>query len=108
MHKSSTRPESLTVDLHGTFIRRTDLSGASLRDANLAGADAANALFCGADFAGARLDGTVLKGADLTGAKNLTLEQLSHAVIDASTLLPDYIDRQKLEKLMATSSLSAS
>ena len=108
MRKSSTRSEDLKIDLHGAFIRRTDLSGASLRDANLTGTDAANALFRDADFAGARLDGTVLKGADLTGAKNLFIEQLSRAVIDTNTLLPDYIDRQKLENLLATSSLHAS
>jgi uncharacterized protein YjbI with pentapeptide repeats len=108
MRSSNTRSESLRVDLHGAFIRRTDLSGASLRDANLAGADAANALFRNADFAGARLDGTVLKGADLTGARNLTVEQLSRSIIDAHTLLPDYIDRQRLDQLLATSSLHAS
>ena len=84
------------LDIHGAFVRRTDLSGASLRDANLSGADATNAIFRGADFAGANLAGTVLNGADLSGAKNLTAEQLSVAIIDDKTVLPDYIDRTRL------------
>ena len=29
----------------------------------------------------------------MTGAKNLTLEQLSSAVIDSETILPTYIDK---------------
>ena len=85
-----------TLDIHGAFVRRTDLSGASLRRANLAGADASNAVFRDADFEGALLTGTILRGADLTVAKNLTVEQLSEAVIDDRTILPSYIDRAKL------------
>ncbi len=92
-----------TVDLHGAFIRRVDLSGTSLRGANFVGTDATNANFRNSDFENARLDGTILKGADLTGAKNLTLEQLSRAVIDTKTLLPGYIDRHQLDALFPTS-----
>jgi uncharacterized protein YjbI with pentapeptide repeats len=94
----TTRP---TADLHGAFIRRVDLSGTSLRGANFVGTDATNANFRNSDFENARLDGTILRGADLTGAKNLTLEQLARAVIDANTLLPNYIDRHKLNSLFA-------
>lgn len=86
------------VDLHGAFIRRTDLSGASLVGANFAGADAKGASFRGADFKDAILDGAVLKGADLRDVKNLTVEQLSRAVIDDTTTLPDYIDRNTLPR----------
>ncbi len=84
------------LDIHGAFIRRTDFSGASLRGANLANADAANASFRYADFAGANLTGTILRGSDLTGAKNLTPEQLSAAIIDDRTILPVYIDITRL------------
>ncbi|MGO8739273.1 pentapeptide repeat-containing protein [Rhodoblastus sp.] len=87
---------SSTLDIHGAFVRRADLSKISLRSAILDGADATNAIFRGADFAGASLKGTILRGADLSGAINLTLEQLSQAVIDDSTLLPNYIDRTRL------------
>jgi uncharacterized protein YjbI with pentapeptide repeats len=90
--QSARRP----LDVHGAFIRRTDLSGTSLRGANLAGADATNASFRDVDFEGALLRGTVLRGADLTDARNLTVEQLSTAIIDDRTILPEYIDRAKL------------
>jgi uncharacterized protein YjbI with pentapeptide repeats len=62
----------------------------------MAGADASNAIFRDVDFEGAALGGTILRGADLTGAKNLTVEQLSGAIIDDLTVLPDYINRAKL------------
>ena len=39
----------------------------------------------------ARLEGTILKGADLSGARNLTAEQLAAAVVDETTILPDYL-----------------
>ena len=45
----------------------------------------------GADFKGAILNGTILKGADLTGAKNLTHLQLANAIVDETTILPDYL-----------------
>lgn len=84
------------LDLHGAFVRRTNLAGTNLRFANLSGADAAGAVFRGADFEGARLDGAVLRGADLTDARNLTIAQLAAAIVDETTLLPDYIDRAEL------------
>ena len=96
MIKAEGATQKSTLDLHGAFVRRTDLSGASLRGANMRRVDATNANFRGADFKGALLDGAILRGADLTDAKNLTLEQLSSAVIDSGTILPSYIDRTKL------------
>ena len=101
MLKSGNQALKPTVDLHGAFIRRVDLSDVSLRNANFVGTDAKNANFRNSDFEGARLDGMILTGADLTGARNLTLEQLSTAVIDADTRLPDYIDRQKLLQFLS-------
>jgi uncharacterized protein YjbI with pentapeptide repeats len=99
MLKRQARPEHRPLDIHGAFIRRTDLSGTSLRGANLAGADATNASFRNVDFDGALLRGTILRGADLTDAKNLTIDQLSTAIIDDRTVLPTYIDRSKLRGL---------
>jgi uncharacterized protein YjbI with pentapeptide repeats len=96
MLKNEDRPATRTLDIHGAFVRRADLSGASLRGANMADADATNAILRDVDFEGASLRGTILRGADLTGAKNLTVEQLSEAVIDERTILPKYIDRAKL------------
>ncbi len=101
MPKRENRAIKRTLDMHGAFVRRTDLSGASLRGANMAGADATNAILRGADFSNATLRGTILRGADLTGATNLTIEQLSEAIIDEDTILPDYIDRTRLREAAA-------
>jgi uncharacterized protein YjbI with pentapeptide repeats len=87
------------LDIHGAFVRRTDLSYANLEGANLADADATNANFRGAKFKDAILKGTILRGADLREAKGLTTEQLAEAILDETTLLPDYIERERLVKL---------
>ncbi len=102
MNRGQDSAPTRTLDIHGAFVRRTDLSGASLRGANLAGADATGAILQNVDFEGANLRGTILRGADLTGAKNLKLDQISEAVIDSQTVLPDYIDRAKLRALAST------
>ena len=94
--KRELRQEPFRLDLHGAFIRRTDLSGARLVGANLANTDATGVNFRGADFRDANLDGTILVGADLTDARNLTERQLSRAVLDATTTLPDYVNRALL------------
>ena len=88
--------EPIRLDLHGAFIRRSDWSGVRFVEANLACADATGVDFRNADFLNANLDGTILIGANLIGATNLTADQLSRAVLDETTLLPDYIDRAKL------------
>ena len=89
MTKPTIGHETLKLDVRGAYLRRTDLSHASLREANLSKADFSNAILRGADFKDAILDGTILKGADLTGAKNLTRAQLSKAILDSTTKLPD-------------------
>jgi uncharacterized protein YjbI with pentapeptide repeats len=89
------RPPGFVVDIHGAFVRRTDLSGADLERANLSHADATNANLRGANFKGANLKGMILRGADLREAKNLTQEQLASAIIDETTLLPDYLQREE-------------
>lgn len=90
-HFRPTRSEAFALDLSETFIRRTDLSEANLRHADLSKADCTRAIFRGADFEGAILEGTILKGADLSNARNLTVEQISKAVIDKDTILPAYL-----------------
>jgi hypothetical protein len=96
MNKAEAAGRAPKLDIHGAFVRRANLSRASLRSANLSAADATGASFRGADFAGANLHGTILRGADLRDARNLTVEQLASAVIDESTILPDYIDPTSL------------
>jgi uncharacterized protein YjbI with pentapeptide repeats len=61
-------------------------------------ADATNANFRGANFKDAVLKGTILRGADLRDARNLTREQLADAIIDETTLLPDYLDERAASK----------
>jgi uncharacterized protein YjbI with pentapeptide repeats len=90
-HVRTAQRDSFEIDLSGTFIRRTDLSYANLERADLSNADCTNAIFRGANFKDAILDGTILKGADLSDAKNLTQEQIAKAIIDKSTILPDYL-----------------
>jgi uncharacterized protein YjbI with pentapeptide repeats len=87
--------QPLQINLSRTFIRRVDLSKARLVGADLSFADCTNANFRGADFADAKLVGTILRGADLTDVKNLTSEQLSLAIIDATTILPNYLKSVK-------------
>jgi uncharacterized protein YjbI with pentapeptide repeats len=86
----SDRPAA-RVDLSGAFIRRTDLSYANLEGANFSSADCTNANFRGANLKNAILDHAILRGADLTDVKNLTREQLGKAIIDETTMLPDYL-----------------
>jgi len=81
------------------FIRRTVLDRANLAQADLSGADMTMASARFADFDGATMQGTILHGTDLTGARNLTVDQLAKAIIDGSTILPDYIDRVEVERL---------
>lgn len=96
-----------TLDIHGAFVPGTNWDSTVLLKANLSGTDATRATFRGADFLNANLDGTILSGADLTGARNLTEEQLSRAVIDEATRLPDYIDRDRIAALRGANDAAA-
>ena len=90
-HFRASRRKAIPLDLSGTFIRRTDFSNANLEGADLSHADCTNAIFRGANFKDAVLEGTILRGADFTGAANLTREQIAVAVVDKTTILPEYL-----------------
>jgi uncharacterized protein YjbI with pentapeptide repeats len=79
------------LDLHGAFLRRVDLSDTNLQGANFAGTDFTDADLRGSDLMDANMKGAILRGADLREVANLAWEQLSEAVIDDSTRLPDYL-----------------
>jgi uncharacterized protein YjbI with pentapeptide repeats len=64
-----------------------------LRGALLLGADLRNADLRRADLLGADLRGARLHGADLTDVLFLTQPQVSAAVGDGATRLPDRVDR---------------
>jgi hypothetical protein len=92
------------AQMDGADLRFTMLTAAKLNNASLAGADFTSARLTGADFRcadltavtfkaadveGARFDGAILRGASLAGARNLTQEQISLAIGNKRTLLPD-------------------
>ena len=88
------RSATLTgAHLEGADLADTDLRDARLERANLAGADLSDTLLDRADFAGADLSGANLCGASLLEARNLTKAQLHEAEGDASTVLPEHLER---------------
>ncbi|MCZ2826427.1 MULTISPECIES: pentapeptide repeat-containing protein [unclassified Modestobacter] len=82
-----------SADLIGAALRGADLRGASLRGAYLIGADLRGADLRHTDLLGADLRAADLRGADLTGALFLTQPQLTAAVGDAGTTLPESLTR---------------
>lgn len=89
-------PPPPRLRLRRVFMRYADWSGANMTDGDLSGSDLSHANLTDVNFERTNLEGTILKGADLTGARNLTPEQLAHAVLDEATKLPASIDRSKL------------
>ncbi len=85
------------IRIPGARIPGANLDGANLFEADLRGVNLTNASLRGANMRKARLEGTILKGADLTAAQNLTWEQLSHAIIDETTLLPEELKQHAAE-----------
>jgi uncharacterized protein YjbI with pentapeptide repeats len=85
--------DGLPLRLMGAFIRRTDLTDANLEGADLSRADMSNAVARRANFKNAKLWKTILRGTNLADARNLTVQQLAEAIIDETTVLPEYIDR---------------
>ncbi|MDZ8053502.1 MAG: pentapeptide repeat-containing protein [Aulosira sp. ZfuVER01] len=75
------------ADLHRANLIGANLSRAILYEANLHGAN-----LMGANFSGTNLCDVKLEGAILTGAKNLELQQITAAVGDRTTRLPDYVE----------------
>jgi Pentapeptide repeats (8 copies) len=74
------------ADLEGAYLWKANLEGANLTEANLEQANLE-----GANLKGANLQQTNLINADLRQAVGLTRQQLSTAICDETTQLPDYI-----------------
>lgn len=88
------------ANLKSAVFHFTQLMGANLEGANLTNADFSNANLRNANlkkvnFAHVELDGADLRGADLRGALNIDVEELSDAIGDASTKLPEDISIPK-------------
>ena len=79
------------LNLEGVRMRNTNFSFTNLKEANFRNADCRYVDFTGADFADAILEGTDLRGAILAEVDNLTWAQLDQAIIDETTVLPDYL-----------------
>jgi uncharacterized protein YjbI with pentapeptide repeats len=79
---------SLTeADLHRANLMGANLQGAILYEANLSGAN-----LMGANLMGANLCDVKLEGAILTGVKNLEPQQITLALGDRTTRLPDNVE----------------
>jgi Pentapeptide repeats (8 copies) len=76
------------ADLEGAYLWKANLEGANLTEANLEQANLE-----GSNLKGANLHQTNLVNADLRNAIGLTRQQLSQAICDETTQLPDYLDR---------------
>ncbi|HIK03118.1 MAG TPA: pentapeptide repeat-containing protein [Trichormus sp. M33_DOE_039] len=73
-------------------LRKANLMGANLEKANLYEANLTNANLVGANLSEADFYDVKLAGAILTGVKNLVSQQISLAVGDRTTKLPDHIE----------------
>ena len=81
------------ANLEGADLTDVDLTNARLDRANLSYANLRNANLDKADLAGARLMRADLGGVNLAHARNLVQGQLFGTIGDASTLLPQHLER---------------
>jgi uncharacterized protein YjbI with pentapeptide repeats len=77
------------ADMSRSQFLRATLPHADLREANLQGVTFRDAILQGARLGGADTFTTDFRGADLKGARELTKEQLSQALTDSYTILPN-------------------
>jgi hypothetical protein len=92
------------ANLSGADLSNTDLSGA-----DLSGADLRNATFTGTNLLVADLHNADLTGANLLGVRNLTSQQLRHAIFDDTTLMDAEIDAtpHRVEKVRGLSEMTS-
>jgi hypothetical protein len=87
MGRANLREASLwQADLEGAYLWKANLEGANLTEANLEQAN-----LDGSNLKGANLQQTNLINADLRNVVGLTRQQLSQAICDETTQLPDYL-----------------
>jgi uncharacterized protein YjbI with pentapeptide repeats len=79
------------VDLGRMNLTKVNLSSAQLNNANLSNVNFMGANLIYANLKNANLSNANLKGVNLRQTTNITCEQIKSAVIDESTLFPDYI-----------------
>ena len=81
------------ANLNGAYLFKANLDGAYLNEAYLDGANLDGAYLKGADLREANLKGADLSRANLSGVINLTKEQISVAITDENTKLPDHLQK---------------
>lgn len=91
------RASLVGTDFRGASLRRAHFRQARLDQANFIGADLREASLRearlrNANVLGAKLDNTTLIGADLTGLRYATRDQISAAITDESTKMPDFLE----------------
>ncbi|MBC8284772.1 MAG: pentapeptide repeat-containing protein [Nitrospinae bacterium] len=79
------------ADLKSAKLKNADLSDANLIYADLQNTDFHSANLNRTNFYKSHFNNTFLQGANLSGAKNITCAQITLAMINESTHLPDYI-----------------
>ncbi len=75
-------------DFRYAYIRSTDLRHVGLDDSDLRGA-----ALRGSDLTGASMENCDLRGVDLSEVIGLTADQISDAITDHETILPEYLSR---------------
>lgn len=94
----NTTVDLTNTDLTGGNLSAAPLAGAVLRGTVLNLADLEQADLRGADLHAARLHGARLSGANLDGTIGLNAGMLDQALIDAMTILPNNIERIRVNR----------
>lgn len=82
----------LAANLTSALLPEANLTDANLQGANLTSATMFGANLNGADMVSANLTGALLTDADLSGAEHLNAEQVTEALTNKGTKLPEGID----------------
>ncbi|PIQ95509.1 MAG: hypothetical protein COV67_14490 [Nitrospinae bacterium CG11_big_fil_rev_8_21_14_0_20_56_8] len=93
LNRANFRKADLTgADFHAASLTNSQFVRAYLINVNFIGANLRNSDLRGADLMGAKLTAANLKGANLKFAENLTHIQVQEAILDRSTLIPEYLE----------------
>lgn len=92
MRASLARADCRGANFNSAHLREARLDGANLMAADLRGASLRAARLRGANILGAQMDKATLIGADLTGVQFATKDQISSAICDESTRLPEFLE----------------
>ncbi len=92
-----------SANLRFAYLENAMLFGVSLVDANLSYTRLEGASLTLADMASTNIEFARLEGVELESATGLTINQIASAIVDSTTILPDYL----IEQLRADTSESS-